>query len=149
MFPHPGWQDGAICRALGLDLTYISKQTTEYVVAAKRPFSSSGAVRHFYAIFTGPYQPLLVLTSSSQVFVTQSSLSTFLLSTAILGISSELWASSLSFSPSLVTRKYKTVFLQGISKEIESYQIEHFQICHKFHKYFFPTGSMISKSSIW
>ena len=115
MFSHRGWLDGAICRALVLDLTYISKQTTGYEVAeAKRPFSSSGAVRHFYAIFTGPYQPLLVLTSSSQVFVTQSSLSTFLLSTAILGISSELWASSLSFSLSIVTRKYETVFLFNV-----------------------------------
>ena len=97
-----------------LDLTYISKQTPRYGAQPERPFSSSDAVRHFYAIFTGPYQPLLVLTSSSQVFVTQSSLSTFLLSRAILGISSDQWASTLSFSLSIVTRKYKTVFLFNV-----------------------------------
>ena len=31
----------------------------------------------------------------------------------------------------------------------EFYRIGHFQICHKCHKYLFPFGSRISKSSIW
>ena len=36
----------------------------------------------------------------------------------------------------------------GCLKKSEFYRIEHFQICHKYHKYFFPAGSRISKSSI-
>ena len=36
-----------------------------------------------------------------------------------------------------------------VSKKTEFYWIEHFQIFHKYHKYFFPTGSRISKCSIW
>ena len=37
----------------------------------------------------------------------------------------------------------------GCLKKTEFYQIEHLQICHEYHKYFFPTGSFISKCSIW
>ena len=35
-----------------------------------------------------------------------------------------------------------------VSKKTEFYWIEHFQICHKYYKYFFPTWSWISKRSM-
>ena len=35
------------------------------------------------------------------------------------------------------------------SKKTEFYRFEHFQICQEYPKYFFPTGSRISKWSIW
>ena len=36
-----------------------------------------------------------------------------------------------------------------VSKKTEFYRIEHLRICHEYQKYFFPTGSRISKGSIW
>ena len=41
------------------------------------------------------------------------------------------------------------VILYRVSKKTEFYQIEHLQIFFENHKYFFPTGSRISKCSIW
>ena len=34
-------------------------------------------------------------------------------------------------------------------RKTEFYRIEHFQICHNCHKYFFPFGGRIFKSSVW
>ena len=36
-----------------------------------------------------------------------------------------------------------------VSQKTEFYRIEHLQICHEHHKYFFPTVIRISRCSIW
>ena len=47
------------------------------------------------------------------------------------------------------SKMYKTIYhiVQGVYKT-EFYRIEHFQICHKYHKYFQLEAGRISKSSI-
>ena len=57
------------------------------------------------------------------------------------------------FSPSsLYTFFASKLFYRGnwqYQPKTEFYRIEHLQICHEYLKYFFPTGSRISKCSIW
>ena len=80
-----------------------------------------------------------------------------LVSTTVVNIVAEIRA-NISFKVMRLLQQWLVVsnawpssirLIQGVSKNTEFYQIEHFQICHKYHKYFFPTGSRISKSSIW
>ena len=102
----------------------------QYTEHNKHIFHNSHYLSHIYAKYTGLEKKPLSST------VTLSKSYKYLLKKRI----KYDWTNKELFLPCQYYRR---------SKKTEFYRIDHLQICHKHHKYFFPTGSRISKYWIW